>query len=567
MTRTIHNTHYPLLNTLYSLLNKHYSIHIPHYTLHLPHYTLHFPHYTLHFPLYTFLLTLLVCCTQPAGAATRYLSHQEIQTLIDRGKATLLDGENIEAAKLLLQAKLQADEGGYNDLTYLADIYLSNVYFNLDEISESMYYAQEALTIAEAENMDWEHRYTAMNSIAGSYFRQKDYKRAKEIIDQCLAAALAEKDSVAIVDFAMNLVRITTRQNNISQAQYYDSTMVAYLSSSYEKEIRHYLCDVEMEMYFAQNKYDKARERAQYLLDSSDYASGQSAALYTLCQIAKNEEKYAEALQLAHRALENASFSRKRTLYDLMGNIYLQMNDQKLALNCKDSALMWSDSAQQRADHQLLEQSQVQSEASRIRREFEEQHKELAATQRIVTVGIIVLLLLAAVGLWLFRRHRVKTLEERRQIEDAQRQQQEELKQKKLELLSATQITSARNEVVSDLITSLQEITAIRQNPEVKSLISNLKQQLGDSNRQDEFLINFRQSNPDFVEKLLAKHPGLLDSDLRFLSYVLQRLPQSDIASLLNITPDSCKRRKIRISKKLGLESSTELYEYLCSFK
>ena len=504
---------------------------------------------------------------QMAVAATRYLSRQEIQTLLDKGEAALLDGDNIGAASLLLQAKLQADEGKYEDLIYLADIYLSNVYFNLDQIGESMYYSQEALTLAETHNMDWEHRYTAMNSIAGSYFKQKDYKRAKEITDQCLDAAMAAHDSVAIVDFAMNLVRISTRQNNISQAQYYDSTTLTHLTPAYAELIRHYLYDVEMEMYFAQNKYDKARERALYLLDSTDYTTGQQSALYTLCQIAKNEEDYPQALTLARQALEKASFGRKRTLYDLMGNIYLQMNQQQRALACKDSALLWGDSAQHRADSHLLEQSQVQSEASRIRREFQEQHEQLAATQRVIGAGIVVVLLLAVVALWLYTRQRAKAQEERRQIEQAQREQQEALKQKNLELLSATQITSARNEVVSDLITSLQEITAIRQNPEVKSLISNLKQQLGDSNRQDEFLINFRQSNPDFVEKLLAKHPGLLDSDLRFLSYVLQRLPQSDIASLLNITPDSCKRRKIRISKKLGLESSTELYEYLCSFK
>ena len=36
-----------------------------------------------------------------------------------------------------------------------------------------------------------------------------------------------------------------------------------------------------------------------------------------------------------------------------------------------------------------------------------------------------------------------------------------------------------------------------------------------------------------------------------------------DIAALLNITPDSCKRRKIRLSKKLGLETSSDLYSHI----
>ena len=36
-----------------------------------------------------------------------------------------------------------------------------------------------------------------------------------------------------------------------------------------------------------------------------------------------------------------------------------------------------------------------------------------------------------------------------------------------------------------------------------------------------------------------------------------------EIASLLNINPESCKRRKIRLSKKLGLDTSANLYSYI----
>jgi len=518
-------------------------------------------------PFLAILCFLCIVITDTATAATRYLTRQEIQTLLNRGEAAIQDGDNIAAASLLLQAKLQAEQGSYKDLVYVADIDLGNVYYNLDEMGESMYYCQEALALVESEKMDWEHRFSALNGIAGSYFRQKDYKRAKEILDQCLEAALAEQDSIAIVDFALNLVRITTRQNNQKQALYYNTTLHDYLSEEYKPHILPYLKDVEMEMFFSQNQYDKARERASYLLDSSEYSAGQSAALFTLCQIAKEDGNFPEALQLAQQALQNASFGRKRMIYDLMSNIYLKMNQPQQALICKDSALMWSDSAQLRTDTQLLQQSQVQSEASRIRREFQKQQEQLATTHRMILIGILFLLIIAGVVLWFFNRQHTRSKAERLKIEQAQKEQEMALKQKNQELLSATQITSARNEVVGELIASLQEINGIRQNPEVKSLIFNLKQQLNDSNRQDDFLIQFRQANPMFVENLLSRHPDLLDSDLRFLSYVLQRLPQSDIASLLNITPDSCKRRKIRISKKLGLDSSTELYEYLCRFK
>ena len=40
-------------------------------------------------------------------------------------------------------------------------------------------------------------------------------------------------------------------------------------------------------------------------------------------------------------------------------------------------------------------------------------------------------------------------------------------------------------------------------------------------------------------------------------------LSNKDIASLLNITPESCKRRRIRISKKLRLDTSAHLFDYI----
>lgn len=76
-------------------------------------------------------------------------------------------------------------------------------------------------------------------------------------------------------------------------------------------------------------------------------------------------------------------------------------------------------------------------------------------------------------------------------------------------------------------------------------------------------VVNFEAADPDFARRVLERHPALLDSDVRFLSYVRMNMQTKDIAALLNITPDSCKRRKIRISKKLGLETSSDLYSHI----
>ena len=43
-------------------------------------------------------------------------------------------------------------------------------------------------------------------------------------------------------------------------------------------------------------------------------------------------------------------------------------------------------------------------------------------------------------------------------------------------------------------------------------------------------------------------------------------LSNKDIASLLNITPESCKRRRQRIAKKMELDTSAQLFDFILNF-
>lgn len=137
------------------------------------------------------------------------------------------------------------------------------------------------------------------------------------------------------------------------------------------------------------------------------------------------------------------------------------------------------------------------------------------------------------------------------------------LEQKKKELSVSTMFISLRNKLIADLLASLSEIKEAKGTPALNTLVQHLKRLLKESADSDDFLMKFEAANPDFIKNLQTRHPNLSSSDLRFLAYMRSNLSLKDIASLLNINPDSCKRRKIRLSKKLGLDSSTDLYNYI----
>lgn len=78
---------------------------------------------------------------------------------------------------------------------------------------------------------------------------------------------------------------------------------------------------------------------------------------------------------------------------------------------------------------------------------------------------------------------------------------------------------------------------------------------------------NFKQKfadlAPNFIPSLLAKHTNLSKSEIRLLTLVRIGYSQKEMACILNIAPDSVKKAKSRVRKKLDLPTSIKLYDYL----
>lgn len=69
----------------------------------------------------------------------------------------------------------------------------------------------------------------------------------------------------------------------------------------------------------------------------------------------------------------------------------------------------------------------------------------------------------------------------------------------------------------------------------------------------DHLLLELESSNSRFQHKLKNRHPALTPHDLRLCTYLKSNLSTKEIALLLNITPDSVKKAKHRLRKKLRL--------------
>ncbi len=88
--------------------------------------------------------------------------------------------------------------------------------------------------------------------------------------------------------------------------------------------------------------------------------------------------------------------------------------------------------------------------------------------------------------------------------------------------------------------------------------------------KSDEEWLSFKERyaklNPDFLPGLITKHPNLTKSEIRLLVLIKIGFSQKEISDLIGIASDSVKKSKQRVRKKMNLDRSTVLAQYIYDF-
>ena len=261
------------------------------------------------------------------------------------------------------------------------------------------------------------------------------------------------------------------------------------------------------------------------------------------------------------------------------------------ALEMKDSMILYHDSVINVNTQRLLHGANTKIEIMRYKAESEKHLAMIHQRYILWGAGVCILILILIITLIAINRQKIKIkhnnqitqmkfekeqkekllAEERmRETELIANLQKETLKKeielKRRELAASAMFVDSRNELIRDISSQLEIINGKYKIEEIANLNRNLYQKLRTYNNEENLMTGFEAADPGFAKKLLEKHPELLPSDIKFLSYVKMNISTKDIALLLNIAPDSCKRRKNRLSKKLRLEDSSCLFAYLTRF-
>ena len=152
--------------------------------------------------------------------------------------------------------------------------------------------------------------------------------------------------------------------------------------------------------------------------------------------------------------------------------------------------------------------------------------------------------------------------------ENELRQQEIEVEALNRELTASALYASQKNKLLSDIREDIESVSSISDDP-IKTILQKVKRKIN-SNLSDQddllaFRLQFEKVHPNFFNRLLAECPKLTDHELKYCAYIRLNMTTQDICNLLYVEKKSVEMSKYRIKKKLKLNRSQRLSEYLHS--
>jgi len=326
--------------------------------------------------------------------------------------------------------------------------------------------------------------------------------------------------------------------------------------------------------YYDLNEFEKS---INYLIKSSEFLSNSfndkinSELLIAKCQIALNNYNQAESILINNLSyLKNIGVNSpllKVKIYNLLDKIYTDLSKQDQLISIKDSII----NSSAYISNNKLSKSILSLETSLLLDEKQRELNEELVNYYYLVFGLviaIILFVILIVSLRLninFQKEKNKRLAVQKELINT------ELKNKQLELIGTTSYIEQRNSYLENLRDNLKNKSSAGKSPDLNNngskvnsdLTKQLDQIIGSRNSFESFNNQFSKAFPDFFKNLISLHPNLSSTDLQLCAYIKLNQSNQDIASIKNLSLRTVESQRYRLRKKLKIEKTMDLFNYL----
>ena len=489
------------------------------------------------------------------------------------------------SSALLFRARSEAEKSA--DYEQLFWVY-TNLGINQAELlnyADALQHFSKAYQIA-VDHLDNRKVLSIRNNIAGLYMMNHENAKALAEYMGIYNDVKGKKDSVFIGGCALNIATLQLSEGKYAKALPYIVEAERMLGHNIENKAT--LTELRVDYLLGIHQPSIAYNLVQQVMVKYNTLASLPEMQLLHARTAQAIGRVDEAVVAGQGVLRarNVNLSMKREVFTLLSALYTQQGNYPKALACKDSVVWATDSLASVTGQKLFEARQIQFDIWQKQQEidnYQSRHRlELA-----LTLTAIVACCILVWALWVQKRnnrqqHRLSALElereqERREalqarltaeqvaMEAEQAASHRTIEQRSRELMSKALQAANRSDALRELLHALDDNVVLHQvdDPVLKRTIANLRHQLDSSVEWKDFTTYFEQANAAFIQSLKRNHPTLTANEIRYLSLVYINLSPKEIALLLNITPESCKKKKQQVARKMGLTDPKMLYDYL----
>lgn len=252
-----------------------------------------------------------------------------------------------------------------------------------------------------------------------------------------------------------------------------------------------------------------------------------------------------------------------------------KQNDFEKVSQLQEEVIQIKDSFYSFEREQIVKSLEVQFEVSEKNRKLEliSKEQEVSKLTNYLLITLLgLLILIFSILYFLMKRinkrdkQLLKTKEELVALMEEQKllkeqQFQNDIEHKESQLSAVTIQMIEKNEIL-DEIKNIISKKAPNSESELKKLVS--KYTIQDNNWRD-FDHYFESVNKNFYTRLKQKYPDISANDLKICALIKLNLSIKEMASILNISPDSVKTARHRLRKKLQLNTEENLTDFILS--
>lgn len=520
--------------------------------------------------------------------STSSYAQQEVKvdSLLKQASLAMNEKNYAGALNFLIEAKYIAEKKNHFENQAIVHFSLGGFYRRLSNYGEALRHYMKAWEIAEKNPEKIKRKSVILSNIGILYHLMNESDKALIYFQRAYDLAKADNSTYGQVLAAVNMADL---YNDLHQLKKGREILFEVKTLPKTGPLEHIWKINHAENLFLRGEVVQARKLIERILPKTvKERDCYVCVLELLGRIYAAEGNFDMAITYIKKGLDtNQELGDRIDLFAQLSGLYEKKDNYSMALRYKDSIIATKDSLARAINRQLFAVNKVKLGIEEYQNKLEVNHEKRKAERIVyISVGILALIIFFTTYRGLKNRfikqkqekalieskHKVMELEVEKEkqrhkiVEDQAKLKQEQLKnkisKKNRELSVNALYRSDRNELLKKIISSLSTISSVSKDRAISDYIKELKGHMKTDMDWKDFTRHFEKVNPGFLRTLKTKHPELTKKDIRFLCYFYMNLGTKEICTIFNITPEAFRKRKQRLSTKMGLKND-ELYDYI----